>query len=64
MSEENGLTINIKKTKFMKMTESQQRQDNLWIKGKLGENVSKYRYLETVVNDNNEYTEEIRIRIV
>lgn len=48
----------------MTITKSVQQQINLGINGKLRGKVSKYKYLETTtVNEGDEYTEKIKLRI-
>lgn len=63
LSEERGLTLNTKKTQFMVITKSQQRQESLMIHGEQIKKVSKYKYLGTIINEDNDYTEEIKSRI-
>ena len=44
-SEEYGLTLNVKKTKFMKISKRPQHKETLMIQGKSIEQVQKYTYL-------------------
>lgn len=62
-SEENGLTLNIRKTKFMLISKQEHPQESLRIHGEVVEKVTKYKHLGTNVNENNDHTEEIRSRI-
>lgn len=62
-SEENGLTLNEKKTKLMVISKIQQHPGNLTIHGEVIEKVEKYKYLGTIINESNDYTEEIKSRI-
>lgn len=62
-SEENGLTLNIRKTKFMLISKQQHPQENLRIHGEVVEKITKYKHLGTIVNENNDHSEEIRSRI-
>lgn len=61
-SEESGLTLNIKKTKFMTIAKSQQRE-RLWIRGEIVQKVDRYTYLGTVITENNDCKQEIKSRI-
>lgn len=63
VSSENGLTLNIQKTKYMIVTKSEQDRTDVFIQGERIEQVRKYNYLGTIVNENNEYSEEIKTRI-
>lgn len=58
-SEDTGLTfVNFYNIKFMKVTES-----SLWTQGELVEKFNRHKYTGMIVNENNEYMEEIRSRI-
>lgn len=67
ISEGKGLSLNIKKTEFMIISKTQLRlrlrHDNLQIHREVMERVKRYRYLGIIVNENSDYTEEIRSRI-
>uniref|UniRef100_A0A8D9DVR2 Craniofacial development protein 2 n=1 Tax=Cacopsylla melanoneura TaxID=428564 RepID=A0A8D9DVR2_9HEMI len=62
-SEEYGLTLNTKKTKFMIITKRINPSEQLMARGENIEKVSAYNYLGTRVNSNSEYYPEIKIRI-
>lgn len=62
-SAEYGVTLNTKKTKFMVVTKRNIGDANLYIQNERIERVNKYKYLGTIVNDKNEYTKEIIVRI-
>lgn len=59
----NGLYLNIKKTQFIVIIKKQQRQEVLWIHENQNEKVWTYKYLESVINETNEYEEEFKARL-
>lgn len=61
-SEEKGLTFNDKKTKFVTIAKIQQ-QDTLNIRAVQTQTVKKNRYLGTIITNNSDYMEEIRMKI-
>lgn len=44
-------------------SKAEQPQDTLVIYGRMVKNVQMYKYLKTIVNENNNYTEEVWSRI-
>jgi hypothetical protein len=62
-SEEYGLSLNIKKTKFMVISKSTQNVQNLYLHNEIIDRVSKYKYLGTFINEDNDSSAEIKIRI-
>lgn len=62
-SEEYGLSLNISKTKIMVVSKSPQNLPDITVHGQKIERVRKYNYLGTVINENNDSSEEIRIRV-
>lgn len=61
--QEYGLTMNIKKTKFMRISKTQRNNENLTINGTSVEQVEQYTYLGTMINSTNDYSKEIKTRI-
>lgn len=49
-----GLTSNTDKTKFMPITEARHLCENIRIKSQAVEKVRAYKYIATVVDENNE----------
>lgn len=62
-SGEYGLSLNIRKTKFMKISKNNNTNEILMVGGQQIERVKKYTYLGTIITENNDYTTEIRVRI-
>lgn len=62
-SEGYGLTLNIKKTKFMRISKRNLRRESLMINGNEIQQMERYTYLGTMISSDNDYTNEIRIRI-
>ena len=63
-SQEYGLTINVKKTKFMKITKNHNNnRETLTINNRTLEQVDNFTYLGTMISSTNDYSKEIRIRI-
>lgn len=63
VSEEYELTLNTNKTKYMLITKSTLDNSNMYVKDQPIERVRKYNYLGTVINEDNNSSQEIRIRI-
>lgn len=64
VSRAHGLNINIKKTKMMVILKKVNNNGGqLVFDGQVIERVSRYKYLGTIVNENNQHTEEVRARI-
>lgn len=61
--QEYGLTMNAKKTKFMRISKTQRYNEQLTINGTKIEQVDKYKYLGTLIDSTNDYSREIRARI-
>lgn len=47
----------------MTITQLHRLQESVWIKGQSVEKAKKYKYQGTIIKENNEYAEEIRICI-
>lgn len=62
-SEELGLSLNVKKTKFMIISKTTQNNSQIHINNHTIEKVDSYKYLGTIVNKNNDCSEEIKTRI-
>ncbi|CAG9833178.1 unnamed protein product [Diabrotica balteata] len=63
-SAEMGITINAKKTKYMLITKRPQNIHHLLtINSNVIEQVEKYQYLGTLINETNDHTAEINRRI-
>lgn len=62
-SEEYGLTLNVKKTKYMIVTKTEVPNEHLYVGGERLERVERYNYLGTSVNCSMDYCSEIKIRI-
>lgn len=62
-SEQYGLSLNIKKTKVMLISKTTPNFREIYVHGEAIERVRKYNYLGTSINENNESSEEIKIRI-
>ena len=62
-SEEYGLSLNINKTKMMVVSKSPQNFLDITVHDQRIERVRKYNYLGTVINENNDSSEEIKIRV-
>lgn len=58
-----GLSLNIKKTKFMKISKNNNTNEILRVGSQAIERVKRYTYLGTLITENNDYTAEIKIRI-
>ena len=58
-----GLTINVKKTKYLKCTKKDIRAESLNIHSWHIEQVQQYEYLASIINDSNSVEEEIKERI-
>jgi hypothetical protein len=59
-----GLIINEKKTKYLKCTKKDTRTENLNINNLHIEQVQRYKYLGSIINESNSIEEEIKQRIV
>jgi len=57
-----GLTINEKKTKYLKCTKKDIKIENLNIKSSYIEQVKQYKYLGPIINDINSIEEEVKER--
>jgi hypothetical protein len=55
-----GLTINEKKTKYLKCTRKDIKIENLNINSSYIEQVKQYKYLGSIINDTNSIEEEVR----
>jgi len=62
-SMEVGLTINEKKTKYLKCTKKDIRIENLKINNSYTDQVQQYKYLGSIRNDSNSIEEEVNERI-
>ena len=62
-SMEVGLTINEKKTKYLKCTKIDIRIENLKINNSYIDQVQQYKYLGSIINDSNSIEEEVKERI-
>lgn len=62
-SREYGLTLNVKKTKYMIVTKTEVPNEGLYVEGEGLERVERYDYLGTSVNCSVDYCSEIKIRI-
>lgn len=62
-SEEWGLSLNTKKTKYMVMTKTTQGNGSLYVHNEPIEEVMKFNYLGTTINQNNNSSMEIKSRI-
>jgi len=58
-----GLTINKKKTNYLKCAKKDTKIENLNIKSSYIEQVKHYKYLGSIINDNNSIEEEVKERI-
>jgi hypothetical protein len=58
-----GLTINKKKTKYLKCAKKDIKTENLNIKSSYIEKVKQYKYLGSITNDTNSIEEEVKERI-
>lgn len=58
-----GLSLNVKKTKFMKISKNNDTNEILLVGGQQVERVKRYTYLGTLITENNDYTAEIKTRI-
>jgi len=58
-----GLTINEKKTKYLKCTKKDIRTENLKINNSYIEPVQQYKYLWSIINDSNSIEKEVKERI-
>jgi hypothetical protein len=58
-----GLTINEKKTKYLKCTRKDIKIENLNINSSFIEQVKQYKYLGSIINDTNSIEEEVKERI-
>jgi len=56
------LTINEKKTKFLKCAKKDIKTENLNIKSSYIEQVKQYKYLGSIINDTNSIEEEVKER--
>ena len=56
-----GLIINIQKTKYLRCMRSRSNLDNLLIHDEQIEQINSFKYLGTIVNDNNSIEEEINL---
>lgn len=63
VSEEYGLSLNISKTKYMLITKTTQDNRKIYVKNQPIERVRQYKYLGTIINENNDSSQEIRVRI-
>ena len=63
VSEEYGLSLNISKTKYMLITKTTQDIRRIYVKNQPIERVREYKYLGTTINESNDSSQEIRIRI-
>lgn len=61
-SSDYGLTLNTKKTKFMLVSKAVHDRVDIFVNSSKIEQVQKYKYIGTTVNETNEYSEEIRTR--
>jgi len=59
-----GLTINEKKTKYLKCAIKDIKIENLNIRSSYIEQVKQYKYLGSIINDTNSIEEEVKERIV
>jgi hypothetical protein len=55
-----GLTINEKKTKYLKCTKQDIRIENLNINSSYTEQVQQYKYLGSIINDSSSIEEEVK----
>jgi len=62
-SREYGLTLNVKKTKYMIATKTEVPNEDLYVEGEMLERVESYDYLGTNVNCSADYCSDIKIRI-
>lgn len=62
-SRQYGLTLNIKKTKYMVVTKEDSSPEKLYVERQELERVEKCNYLGTNVNCFGDYTNEVRIRV-
>jgi hypothetical protein len=58
-----GLTINKKKTKYLKCTNKDIRIENLNINSSYIQQVQQYKYLGSIINDSDSIEEEVKDRI-
>jgi len=58
-----GLTINKKKTKYLKCTKKDIRIENLKINNSYIEQIQQYKYLGSIINDSNSIEVEVKERI-
>jgi hypothetical protein len=58
-----GLSINKKKTKYVKCTRKDIKIENLNINSSYIEQVKQYKYLGSIINDTNSIEEEVKERI-
>ena len=58
-----GLVINKRKTKYLKCTKKDSRIEDLNINNLYIEQVQQYKYLGSIINDNNSIEKEIKERI-
>ena len=63
ISLEVGLTINVKKTKYLKWAKKYIEIENLNIKSSYIHQVKQYKYLGSIINDTNSIEEEVKERI-
>ena len=63
ISKEYGLSLNIGKTKYMIITKSTQNNCGVYVKNQPVEREREYKYMGTTINENNDLSQEIRIRI-
>jgi len=57
------LTINEKKTKYLKCAKKDIKTENINIKSSYIEQVKQYKYLGSIINDTNSIEEEVKERI-
>jgi hypothetical protein len=63
VAEEFGMSINIKKTKIMRISKSDARKFEIKVNGQCLEQVSQFKYLGSTITEDGRCQKEVRIRI-
>src|ERR1044072_9304688 len=63
VAEEFGMSINVKKTKIMRVSKSDARKFEIKVNGEYLEQVSEFKYLGSTITEDGRCQKEVRIRI-